>query len=179
VTIPFTVEAMPPALDAGGFCCEVQGNDEIGNYLANGDADRDQHAGLSRIFIVRDLGGDVIAYYSLQADAVELAPREVIPGVHYRSVPAIKVARIGVRFDQRGKGVGLNLMAYIESEVLSLAKLIGVRFITLDAVGDKIDWYRRLGYQVMQRQAQASTEADQESGDRSMYYDLGPLSGRP
>jgi len=87
VTIPFTVEAMPPALDAGGFYCEVQGNDEIGDYLRQGDAARNQEAGFSRTFIVRSLAGELIAYYSLQADAVRLARGERIDGVPYNPRP--------------------------------------------------------------------------------------------
>jgi hypothetical protein len=70
-------------------------------------------------------------------------------------------------------------MEYVESEVLLVAERIGVRFITLDAVADKVDWYRKRGYQLTQEQAQTSSEAEHAKGDRSMYYDLGSLSERP
>jgi GNAT superfamily N-acetyltransferase len=179
MSVPFTVEAMPPGLDTGGFRCEAEGKkDDIGDYLTQGDAEHDQQAGFSRAFIVRDSAGEIIAYYSLQADSVKLVPGEIVD-VPYKSAPAIKVARIGVRFDQRGQGVGSKLLKYIESEVLLLAEQIGVRFITLDAVSDQIDWYRKRGYVFMLEQAQKSSEAEHESGDRSMYRDLGWLSERP
>ncbi|MCE2900229.1 MAG: GNAT family N-acetyltransferase [Gemmatimonadetes bacterium] len=171
---------MPPGFLLGGFRCEAPDNaDAIGAYLADGTAARDQEVGFSRPYLVRDGAGEVIGYYTLLADAIRLEDGEVDSTWDYRSAPCIKVARLGVRYDRRGSGIGPALLELITVQALELGQQIGVCYLTLDAVGDKVDWYRKRGFEFTRIADQPSTEADKANGDRSMRYDLGPLQDRP
>jgi GNAT superfamily N-acetyltransferase len=171
---------MPPGFRLGGFRCEPPDkDDEIGAYLADGTAAHDQEVGFSRTYLVRDVEGSVVGYYTLLADAIRLEDGEVDSAWEYRSAPCIKVARLGVRHDRRGRGIGPVLLDLITVHALELGQQIGVRYITLDAVGDKVDWYRKRGFEFTRIADQPSTEADKANGDRSMRFDLGPLQDRP
>ena len=104
----FNVVSLPPDFAPGGFRCEPEGKeDEIGEYLSSGTAARDQRVGFSRTYLVfADDPGEPIAYYTLLADAIVLADGESREGIEYRSIPAVKVARLGVRVDCQGQGLG-------------------------------------------------------------------------
>lgn len=177
----FSILPMPPGFIApGGFRCEPpeEREDEIGEYLTSGTAARDQEAGFSRTYLVyEDETGDLLGFYSLLADALQLANRERKVG-EYRTAPAIKIARLGLSYTLQGRGMGRDLFRFVLSQVLVLAEQIGVRYITLDAVAKKIGFYKKLGFRLTQKRVQASTELDRGSKDRSMLYDLGTLSAR-
>lgn len=184
--IRFGVAPLPPGFAPGGFRCErpedlKEGEvDEIGTYLAEGDAARDQAVGFSRTFLVIEDGTDrLLGYYTLLADAVVLDADEHLEGWAYRSVPAVKIARLGVHCDLQGYGIGVQVFDYILGAVYGLAEQLGVRFITLDAVRAKIPWYENRGFRFTTITEQPATEADHAAGDRSMFYDLGPVASRP
>jgi GNAT superfamily N-acetyltransferase len=170
---------MPPGFLLGGFRCEPDGaDDEIGAYLADGTAANDQAVGFSRTYLVIDEQDQVVAYCSLLADAIRLERGEAKEGWQYESAPCLKIARIGVRCDQRGKKIGSKLFDWIVLQAIELGDRIGIRYITLDAVASQIPWYQSLGFEFTTIAAQPSTEADKAAGDRSMLYDLGRPADR-
>ncbi len=174
----FTIEPMPPGFRLGGFRCEPDGiEDEIGEYLADGDAARDQEVGYSRTYLVRDDAFEVIAYFTLLADAIRLDDGEADSTWAYRSAPCIKVARLGVRIDRRRRGIGERLLQLIRVHAFEIGERIGVRYLTLDAIGPRVGWYQKQGFVFTQLADQPSTEADKANGDRGL--DLGPISARP
>lgn len=173
------IEPMPPGFALGGFRCEPDGQeDEIGDYLATGTASADQERGFSRSYVVRDDQNEVIAYCTLLADAIILERGESDVDWPYESAPCLKIARLGVRCDQRGNGLGGKLMAWVIAQAVELGERIGIRYITLDAVASQIPWYQRFGFEFTTVLRQPSTEADKAAGDRSMKLDLGRLADR-
>jgi|APMI01.1.fsa_nt_gi GNAT superfamily N-acetyltransferase len=170
---------MPPSFQLGGFRCELEGeDDEIGAYLASGTAAADQARGFSRSYLVKNAQDEVIAYCTLLADAIVLERGETDTDWPYESAPCLKVARIGVRCDQRRKGLGPKLMSWIIAQAVDLGERIGIRYITLDAVASQIPWYQSLGFEFTTIAGQPSTEADKAAGDRSMKLDLGRTADR-
>jgi GNAT superfamily N-acetyltransferase len=154
-------------------------DDEIGAYLAAGDAARDQSVGYSRTYLVKENETDVIAYFTLLADAIRLEDGEGDSKWAYKSAPAIKIARLGVRHDRRRRGIGGQMLALIKVYAFEIGERIGVRYLTLDAVGPMIDWYKNQDFEFTDIAEQPSTEADVINGDRSMRFDLGRISERP
>ena len=179
------VEPLPSAYQAGGFRCEAPGvpNDHIGAYLAEGTAAAHQAMGISRTYLVFEAEAPTspttlpMAYFTLQADAVQRDAREQLPGVAISSIPAIKVTRLGVRDDWRRRGVGGDLLKFIEVIAIDLGRVIGVRYLTLDAVADKVSWYEKQGFHRTLVE-QPTAEQDLDDGDCSMWKDIGALANR-
>ncbi len=173
---------MPPGYaPPGGFRCEPpeKKSDEIGEYLTSGAAVRDQEIGLTRTYLViEDETQRLIGFYTLLADALQLADHERHVD-DYRTAPAIKIARFGLCHTLQGRGMGRELFNVVHNQVLTLAEQIGVRYITLDAVADKIGFYQKLNFRFTEVELQATTELDPGSADRSMLFDLGSLAERP
>lgn len=175
----FVVHQMPSDYSFEGFCCRADGKpDELSNYVVQGDAHSDQIRGFSRTYVVETEDGDLIGYFSLLADAIRLRPDEQVPGVAYRSAPAVKIARLAVSAEMQGMGIGEKLLDYIRAAAMGIGETIGVRYLTLDSVPDKIEWYHKRGF-VQNIEDQPSSESDEGSGELSMRYDLGAITGRP
>ena len=174
---------MPPAFTAGGFRCEPpEKQDEIGAFLADGTALDHQSRGLSRTYLayaVDDLEGALpVAYFTLQADAVLTDEKTQQPTDHLGSIPALKITRLGVRNDQRGRRLGSYLLSYIEMMAIRVGRVIGVRYLTLDAVADKVEWYKGEDF-VETIIEQPTAEAGLATGDRSMWKDISDVANRP
>ena len=175
------VVRLPPGDLPGGFRCKPPGQaDDLGDYLTQGDAQRDEAAGFARTYLVRR-DAEFIAYFSLQADAIKLQPDEKVSRVPYASAPAIKLTRLGVRHDLQSNGYGSQLIALVVASALEIARVVGVRYLTLDAVADKKDWYIKKGWveNKVPLSEQHTTEALKEEGECSMRRDLGPIFARP
>ena len=139
-----TVVPVPPGFQPGGFDC---GHEDMSNYLCDGTALRDEANSVTRTFLVR-VGTDLIGYFSVLSDAIQLATKERPPGTNYSSAPALKLGRMGVDVRYRGKDVGIWILDYVVGLARSLAKDIGVRYVTLDALPEDrlVNWYTEYGF---------------------------------
>ena len=124
-----------------GFDC---GRAEQNEYLYE-RAWRDQCRRLSatQLFFVK---GMFAGYLATAADLVELGTREKDPGVRYRSLPAIKIAQLGVDRRFAGCGLGRSLVAYALGYARRVGAGIGVRYVTVDAKPDLERWYASQGF---------------------------------
>jgi hypothetical protein len=97
--------------------------------------------------------GDALAgYITLLSDKLEVDLQLLEEeGVRYRTFPAIKIGLLAA--DSRVKGVGKILVEWaLEYAAFELASIVGVRFITVDALYDP-----------------------DEDPCRTMYFDLKPI----
>jgi hypothetical protein len=122
---------------------------------------------------------ELVAYFSLQADAIKLEPSENDARVPYESAPAVKLTRIGVRIDQARNGIGSEVLDLVVATALGISRSIGVRYLTLDSVADKVSWYEKREFVRNLIVSQPTTEAVEKLGERSMRRDLGPVYIRP
>jgi ribosomal protein S18 acetylase RimI-like enzyme len=165
---------MPSNYEFEGFRSTDTEKDELADYVLQGDAHRDQRVGFSRSYIVEASDGRLIGYFSLMADTIKLSRGEQTVGVPYFSAPALKIARLAVSVEFQGRGIGNELLAYVKGLAQDLRRAIGVRYLSLDSVEDKVGWYSARGF-VLNSEASDSYEGDHETGERSMRFDLGPL----
>ena len=173
------IRRLPPGGIPGGFRCKAIGQaDDLGDYLTDGSAIRDEATGFARSYLVYQ-NGELVAYFSLQADAIKLEPDEQDKKVPYESAPALKLTRIGVHFDLAGQGIGSKVLELVLATALDLSQSIGIRYLTLDSVADKVLWYEKRGFVRNRIVGQPTTEADTNSGECSMRRDLGPIHIRP
>ena len=119
-------------------------------------------------------GGKLVSYITLLNDKINLESdlkeffRE--KGVHYKSLPALKVGRLCVdnMFLRRGLGRLMILSAIRIANELNRNKT-GCRFITLDAKRnqdkglDSIHFYKKIGFKTLK---------ERQKGTTPMYLDL-------
>ncbi|MGM9844514.1 MAG: hypothetical protein ACI30S_09865 [Muribaculaceae bacterium] len=81
-----------------------------------------------------------------------------------RSYPAVKIGRLAVNSDCIGEGMGTFIIDSIKYAFTKVLRL-GCRFLTVDALGSAIDFYKKNGFDFF-------TDKDSEEDTRLMFYDL-------
>lgn len=115
-----------------------------------------------------------VAYFSLLADKIVFNPnekgkwnklnREIPNSKRRKSYPAIKIGRLAVDDKYSGKGIGRFLVDRIKYR-FATDRIIGCRFITVDALESAIPFYIKNGFQFL-------TETDKDEDTRLMFFDL-------
>lgn len=78
--------------------------------------------------------------------------------------PAVKIARLGVHNDFKGKHIGTSILDYIKIWFISMNKT-GCRFITVDAYQASLKFYIKNDFDYL-------TNKDEGKDTRLMYFDL-------
>lgn len=138
------VTSMPPGFDAGGFDC---GEAIISEYLCDGTAEADMAASFSQTYLVH-AGEELVAYFTVLADAIRLGTKERPDGIVYATAPAVKLGRVGVCKTHQGEGVGQWILQYVVGLARNISDQVGVRYVTLDALRRDwlLDWYGGFGF---------------------------------
>lgn len=98
-------------------------------------------AGLSRVYVVRDLSDDdrrVVGYYALAAGSVALAEasRRLIQGAGRYHQPVVILTRLGVDTSTQGIGLGRALVVDALRRIAAAAEVIGVRAVLIHCESD-------------------------------------------
>jgi GNAT superfamily N-acetyltransferase len=153
-----------------GFRCIRR---EFGTYFKQGRLAREVSAHIGRCWIAQHV--DALAgYITLFADKLSLhTPLLEDEDIKYETFPAVKVGLLAV--DERTSGLGRFLiewaMYYVAAE---LNPMMGVRFLTIDALFDPDNeydtsgFYEKLGFQFADR----DEILGHDNFYRSMYIDL-------
>ncbi|MBQ9539454.1 MAG: GNAT family N-acetyltransferase [Treponema sp.] len=80
-----------------------------------------------------------------------------------RSYPSVKIGRLAISKELQGQGVGTHLLRFIKMYFVADNKT-GCRFITLDAYRGATDFYKRNGFNFLQKEDENPTQL--------MYFDL-------
>lgn len=109
-------------------------------------AKANQLSGATRTFVLCD-DGKVVAYYSLASSAVAV---DTAAGKFKRNmpdpIPVVVLARLAIREERQGKGLGRALFQDAARRVLNAAAEIGIRGMLVHALSDDAAaFYRRLG----------------------------------
>jgi len=171
------IESLTPELRqlGQGFRC-VRG--EFVTYWKQGRIQREADAYLCQCWLVR-VDDALAGYITLLADKLEVEDTLLIQeGVKYRTFPAVKIGLLAV--DRRTKGLGVRLMEWaIDYVITEVVPVIGVRFITVDALYDfdvepaydASGFYEKLGFEF----ADLTEALPPINPYRTMYLDLKPL----
>lgn len=130
------------------FSC---GDEDLDGFLKD-DAWRLQQQHVARTYLARDnQSGAVLGYMTLLNDAVRLLTRERkklgLASDDHPIVPAIKIARLGVSLNARGRGIGVTLVRAAYSAVQRTDPSSGCRLLTVDAYPEAVAFYERLGFE--------------------------------
>lgn len=129
------------------FCC---GNNEIDHFLKN-SAIAEQEEMLSRTYLTC-LDNDVIGFFTLSASSIEVLAVDTVDSIEEFSesiYPAIDVPKLAVTKKFQGKGIGEYTLKVVIGKILSISEHVGCRYITLDSVKDKIGFYRKYGFKIV------------------------------
>lgn len=171
------IELLTPELRqlGQGFRC-VRG--EFVTYWKQGRIQRESEALLCQCWIAR-IEDALAGYITLLADKLAVEDTLLIQeGVKYRTFPAVKIGLLAV--DRRTKGLGIRFMEWAINYVITeVVPIIGVRFITVDALYDfdvepaydASGFYEKLGFEF----ADPTEALPPVNPYRTMYLDLKPL----
>lgn len=124
-----------------------------------------------------------VAYYSIFNDSLKVEEEDFAsksafkrflqdlvthPKRHLKSFPALKIGRLGINKDFKGKGLGKLIVNNIINETLELNEKQACKLITVDAYNKSLIFYERLNFEYL-------TESDKEEETRQMYLDLTSL----
>lgn len=125
---------------------------EMQEYFCAHEAKRDHDYWMVRT-LAFEHQGNLLGCAAVQADAIRLDAKSRDATMPYLVVPAIKLARFAkneaisaavIAGDTEQYSVGEFMMFYLKGYCRHLARSLGVRFVTLDALPNErlIDWYK-------------------------------------
>jgi predicted GNAT family N-acyltransferase len=95
----------------------------------------------------------LVGYFSLINDIIQgdkIEERDGKPGYRYKTYPAMKIGRLATHKDWERKDIGRFMLMLSISFTIYLNKVSACRFITLDAVHDKVSFYQKHGFVVIE-----------------------------
>lgn len=84
------------------------------------------------------------------------------------SYPALKIGRLAVNKNYKGKGIGKAILEIITIIAINANDKHACKFITLDAYSKSLKFYEKNDFKYL-------TESDLNEDTRQMYYDLTPF----
>lgn len=161
----------PP--DAGFDC----GRPEQNSFLYD-HAWEDQQELLSVTYL-HYLGGIFAGFSTLAMDGVPLSFRERGIRIRYETVPAVKLAQLGVDRSFQGTGLGTSIVDDAIARARRIAGQVGCRFMSVDARPGLEHWYAQIGFtpnRLMQDRMRRFALEKQRDPTRlatSMRFDIG------
>lgn len=135
------------------------------------DSKKDQEQLISQSYVFAD-GGYVRGCVTLVCAEIlgpyitQVSQDKEVRRLPYRSLPAVRIARLGVGEKYRNKKIGTRLVAFSIACSQRIANTIGCRFIVVDANRPVVGFYRKFGFEVID--ALKDTQRDTVC----MYIDL-------
>jgi GNAT superfamily N-acetyltransferase len=124
-----------PLDDSHDLSASRSGNDELDEWLR-------AHARVAtgqctRTYVVVDAAKIVVGYFAITPHVVarEHVPKKIGRGAP-REIPAILLAKLALNADQRGQGLGSELLVLALQTMLDAARTAGGKLIVVDAIDD-------------------------------------------
>jgi len=170
---PFTLAALDHTFDCG--------RDDLNDFFAN-DLIPHEDQLFTRTYVLTPQEATVaegyapVAFISFCNDAIQKGDfktaeaQQAIDSLpepkRYRALPAVKIARLGVQKELRGRGVGSFLLNVAKCLFLCNNRT-GCRFLTVDAYNDDetLHFYQKSLFQFL-------TEKDKNRDQRALFFDL-------
>lgn len=141
----YRVEPLAAGHDLDAFGC---GHDVLTEWLQR-HARNATGQGTRTYLLVEDATRAVAGYFAIAPYLVErdAAPPRVGRGAPKR-IPAILLAKLALRSDLHGQGLGAELLVYALTTIVTAARSAGGRLVVVDAVdSNAADFYRAHDFQ--------------------------------
>ncbi|MFH1588738.1 MAG: GNAT family N-acetyltransferase [Candidatus Diapherotrites archaeon] len=149
-----------------GFECAIP---ELENFLKE-DALHQMKESVNRTFLWMSRNErKLIGYIAICADAISLDKirKEEMAKlrIHYKSLPALKICRMGVRKGLEGKRIGTKMIAFAIRRALKINAESACRFITVDSKNDEelpehlkpLRFYKKTGFRELKTKEKTNT----------------------
>ena len=146
---------------------------DLNDFLLN-DAKNYSNSLLAVTYLVEN-EKETIAYFSLFNDRILMNDEEkniwnkinrlIANSKRRKSYPAIKIGRLAVSKKYEKKGLGKEIVLFIEKMFVASQQKSGCRFATVDAYESALGFYEKMGFKYL-------TNKDAGQKTRSMYFDL-------
>ncbi len=126
------------------FDCEVEAlNDFHSRYAVKND-----ELGIGKTFVALNENNQIVGYFTLATAQVAYQEipddfREKLPKY---PIPALRIARLAVNKDLKGKGIGKWLLAQAFIKAIHVADVTGLYFIIVDAKETSKSFYEHYGF---------------------------------
>lgn len=127
----------PPA----DFACPRQ--EQTDYFVKQAWAHQQQGIAVTYVLLHKNL---IVGYVTLTMDEIPLAKTERPEGIGFSRLPALKLAQMGVHKDYNRNGFGHMLVTFAVLTAQQIRDKVGCRYVTLDAKTDVVDFYRRQGF---------------------------------
>lgn len=122
------------------FKCE---NSSLNNYLER-EAYFEHIMKFTNTKLVK-IKNEIVAYFSMQFKQITII-EELDDIINY---PAIYLKCIAVDEKHERIGIGTSLIEYITMQSREISLFIGCRCLIIDALRDKVEWYKDRGFQFL------------------------------
>jgi predicted N-acetyltransferase YhbS len=136
------------------------------------DARKSAQANLTQTYVAKEDGEVRIrGYISLMCAEIKLEKTndiaDKVGADKYEYHPAVRIARLAVETAHAGSGLGRQLVETALGVILlSIVPNVSCRFVVLDAKPKSIDFYRHLGFRLLE------TDANKKAATPLMFMDL-------
>lgn len=130
-------------------------NNELNDFLKN-DALNSQDVLISRTYLCY-YEEALVGFLTLVTDTIEVKLIETSDGVdgyQYSKYPCIKIVRVAVDKEYAGKGIGRFLLLWAVGTVYRVSRVVGCRYITVDAKKESIQFYQKNGFKLIKKYAE-------------------------
>lgn len=159
------------------FDCD---NADLNGFLFE-DAKNYHREKLAKTYMFDD-GINTVAYWSILNDSLSIrdfssditektlikwcsrVAENLSPKKQKKTYPAVKIGRLAVHKDYKGKGIGRDILDLIVFH-FTHKSTSACRFIIVDALKEAIPFYEKYGFDFL-------TSKDKKSSTRIMYYEL-------
>jgi GNAT superfamily N-acetyltransferase len=144
VTSTIHIEKLHRTHNVEPFTC---GQPELDRFLLR-HALQAQQSNSSQTYVAVS-NNEVVGFYTIVAGEVQhaKAPERVVKGMSRHPIPLLLLARLGVRIDAQGRGIGAGLLLDALGRTLQVAELIGVRALAVHAKDEPaVTFYRHFGF---------------------------------
>ena len=111
---------------------------------------------------------EIVGYCSISIREVEDKYIERVSKDYYsddtRYFATFYIRYIAVDINKQNNKIGTKFLKMIILYMKNYIKSFPVRFIILEALKDKIDWYEKIGFQIIDK--------EEKNDNKKMYYDL-------
>ena len=126
------------------FDCEV----EPLNTFLSGYALKNDELGIGKTFVAVNDDGKICGYFTLSTARISYKeiPDEYKVRLPKYPIPAIRIARLAVSKDMKGKGLGKALLKQAFMKIVQVSDITGVYFILVDAKETSKTFYEHYGF---------------------------------
>ena len=151
MTPPFRVELLSAQHDRAAFAC---GEEALDRYLRT-QATQDIRRRVATCFVAIEVAtGEFAAYYTIASASIptpQLPPEIVKRLPRYPTLPAVRIGRLAVDLQFRGRGLGAAMLADAASRTLQAPPAVFA--LLVDAKNDDaVAFYRRYGFRPLASQ---------------------------